>query len=167
MTTTSSTTAGTPQPEAPLPTPDLRQETYWDSPGMVSTSEEMTDPECWALATTQSTGRLAFIHDGLLDIFPVNFFVMAERIYFRTSPDGTIATTPLVQAAFQLDQANKEARSGWTIIFNGPVTPVEDPSLLTTLWGKPADEPWAPGQRDAFFTLSPTLVRGRRIGTSH
>jgi hypothetical protein len=143
------------------------QDAYWESPGVVRTSHVLPSSECWALATTQSAGRLGFFRDGLLDIFPVNYFVMADHVYFRTSADGTIATSYLEHAAFQIDAVDKEARSGWTILLNGPATRVEDPALLTTLWGRIVDEPWAPGQRDLFYDLAPTLVRGRRIGTTH
>ena len=143
------------------------QDEFWDSPGTVRTSTILTDLECWALATTRSSGRLGFFRDGLLDIFPVNYFVLDNHVYFRTSADGIIATSYLEHAAFQIDHVDKEAYSGWTILLNGPAVRVEDPSLLTTLWGKAIDEPWAPGQRDLFFDLAPTLVRGRRVGTTN
>jgi hypothetical protein len=143
------------------------QDTYWESAGASRASHVIPTSECWALATTQSAGRLGFFREGLLDIFPVNYLVIDEHLYFRTSEDGTIATSHLEHAAFQIDHVDKEARSGWTILLNGPATRVEDPTLLTTLWGKAVDEPWAPGQRDLFFDLAPTLVRGRRIGAAH
>ncbi len=141
--------------------------TFWESPGPMRTSTVLTQQECWALATTQSSGRLGFFRDGLLDILPVNYFVMADHVYFRTSVDGVIATSNLDRAAFQIDHVDKEAFSGWTILLNGPAARVEDPALLTTLWGRAIDEPWAPGQRDLFLEMAPTLVRGRRVGTTH
>ncbi|MHA7209198.1 pyridoxamine 5'-phosphate oxidase family protein [Arthrobacter sp. MDT1-65] len=146
-------------------TPD--QDAYWNSPGALRTSEELAPSECWALATTRSTGRLGFFRDGLLDIFPVNYVVLDEHVYFRTSADGTIATSYLDHAAFQLDHVDGDARTGWTILLNGPATRVEDPALLTTLWGRSVDEPWASGQRDVFYSLAPAHVRGRRVGTAH
>ncbi len=143
------------------------QDAYWDSPGALRTSDQIPPSECWALATTQTMGRLGFLRDGLLNIFPVNYFVLDDHVYFRTSADGTIATGHLDHAAFQIDQVNKTSSDGWTILFNGPATPVKDPELLTILWGKAVDEPWASGQRDLFHSLAPTHVRGRRAGTAH
>lgn len=140
---------------------------YWDSPGSLRTSDALVPSESWALATTRSTGRLGFFRDGLLDIFPVNYFVIDERVYFRTSTDGIIATSLLEHAAFQVDHVDRDTHSGWTILLNGPVSRVDDPALLTTLWGKAVDEPWAPGQRDRFYSLTPTHVRGRRVSTTH
>jgi hypothetical protein len=167
MTTSPSTSPDAPKIGASPTTVSADSYTYWDSPDAARTSEVLSSTECWALATTQAMGRLGVLHNGLLDIFPVNYFVMADHLYFRTSTAGTIATSYLEHAAFQIDHIDKEARSGWTILFNGLLSRVEDPSLLTTLWGKSMDEPWAPGQRDLFFNLSPNLVRGRHIGIRH
>jgi hypothetical protein len=159
----------------PSSTPDLSmpgtappgEGDFWNAPGNITTSNALTDLECWALATTQPTGRIGFVRMGELDIFPVNHFVVGDHLYFRTSADGTIGTSFLNHAALQVDHVDRENRSGWTVLFNGPVARVEDSSLLTTLWGKAVDEPWAPGPRDQFLSLTPALVRGRRIGTAH
>ncbi len=142
-------------------------ETYWDTPGTLRASDTLTPSECWALATTQSTGRLGFFREGLLDIFPVSYVILDERVYFRTSVDGVIATSDLNHVAFQIDQVNQEARSGWSVLANGPATPVEDEALLTRLWGMTMEEPLAPGRRDRFYCLAPTHLRGRRVGTAH
>ncbi len=148
-----------------MTTPD--QGVYWDSPGSLRASHELPPSECWALATTRTTGRLGFFRDGLLDIFPVNYFVLAENLYFRTSADGIIATSSLVHAAFQIDHADRTTSTGWTLLFNGPASRIDEPELLTVLWGKAVEGPWAPGRRDVFYGLCPTLVRGRRVDTTH
>lgn len=142
------------------------QDSYWEAPGTLYASDALTPAQCWALATTRSTGRLGFFHAGLLNIFPINYFMLDEHVYFRTSAAGIIATSSLEHAAFQTDFADPTTRSGWTILVNGPATRVEDPDLLTTLWGKAAPEPWAPGLRDLFFRLVPGHVRGRRLHTT-
>ncbi len=133
---------------------------------MQNTAKALTSAQCWALAATHSAGRLGFFREGLLNIFPVNYFVRADHVYFRTSADGTIATSYLEHAAFQIDQIDRQARSGWTVLLNGPATRVEDPALLKTLWGEAVDEPWAPGQRNLFFALAPSMVRGRLMGAT-
>lgn len=85
-------------------------------------------------------GRLGFFREGLLNIFPVNYFVIDEHVYFRTRADGMFATSYLGHAAFQTDFADINTKSGWTVLANGPATRVEDPALLTTLWGKYTEE---------------------------
>ncbi|MFC3299198.1 pyridoxamine 5'-phosphate oxidase family protein [Arthrobacter agilis] len=147
-------------------TPPPRQDAYWETPGALHASDPLTPSQCWALATTQSVGRLGFFREGLLDIFPVNFFVLDERVYFRTRADGVIATSHLEHAAFQIDHTDATTQSGWTILVNGPAIRVDDPDTLTILWGKAAEEPWAPGLRDLFFELTAVQVRGRRLRTA-
>ncbi|THJ67469.1 pyridoxamine 5'-phosphate oxidase family protein [Arthrobacter echini] len=147
-------------------TSTTNNDAYWDTPGALRASDALTPSECWALATTQSTGRLGFFREGLLDIFPVSYLVLDERLYFRTSPDGVIATSDLSRVAFQVDQVNQQARTGWSVLANGPATPVEDEALLTRLWGRTMDEPLAPGRRDRFYSLAPVRLRGRRVGTA-
>ncbi|WP_448182642.1 pyridoxamine 5'-phosphate oxidase family protein [Arthrobacter sp. CP30] len=144
-----------------------RQDSYWDSPGTLHASEVLTPSQCWALATTQTMGRLGFLREGLLNIFPVNYFVLDEHVYFRTRADGLIATSYLEHAAFQTDFVDMTTQSGWAILVNGPATRVQDPDRLSILWGKVAEEPWAPGLRDLFFDFTPEHVRGRRFHTTH
>ncbi|WP_247826169.1 pyridoxamine 5'-phosphate oxidase family protein [Arthrobacter antioxidans] len=143
-----------------------RQDSYWDMPGALHASEALTPSQCWALATTQSLGRLGFFHEGFLNIFPVNYFVLDEHLYFRTRADGTIASSYLEHAGFQVDLTDRNTQSGWTVLANGPATRVEDPALLTTLWGKVSEEPWAPGLRDLFYEMAPIRLRGRRLSTA-
>ncbi|WP_035771612.1 pyridoxamine 5'-phosphate oxidase family protein [Arthrobacter sp. Br18] len=140
---------------------------YWDAPGLLRASETLSTEECWALATRQTMGRIGFSHDGLLNIFPLNYFVHDNGIYFRASPDGIMARSSLENVAFQADLVNRDTRSGWTILANGPAARIDDPELLTTLWGTHAEEPWAPGQRNAFYGIKPTQIRGRRVHTTN
>ncbi|MHA7276465.1 pyridoxamine 5'-phosphate oxidase family protein [Arthrobacter sp. Hz1] len=60
--------------------------------------------------------RRKHIHDG--------------GVYFRTSEDGMIARSQLTQATFQLDHIDLAARSGWTVLVNGPANRITDPALL-------------------------------------
>lgn len=57
-----------------------------------------------------------------------------DHVYFRTSADGTIATSYLDHAASQIDHVAKDAPGGWTILLNGPATRVTNSALLAILW---------------------------------
>lgn len=92
---------------------------------------------------------------------------MADHLYLRTTADRTIVTSHLDHASFQIDHVDEEARHGWSILLNGPITQVDDPSLLRDFWSKAIDEPQDRGHRDAFFNLTPSLIRGHRIGSNH
>lgn len=136
---------------------------FWDAPGLLRASDQLSTDECWALIAGQTTGRIGFLHEGQVTIWPLNCIVYDRGVYFRTAEDGVIARSGLERAAFQLDHIESVARSGWTILVNGRVERVTDPGLLTTLWGRPTDEPWAPGQRNVFFGITGDRISGRRV----
>ncbi|MHA7155733.1 pyridoxamine 5'-phosphate oxidase family protein [Arthrobacter sp. TMN-50] len=140
---------------------------FWDTPGLLRASQTLNADECWALMAGQTTGRIGFLYEGMVTIFPLNCIVYDGGVYFRTSEDAVIARSQLEQAAFQLDHIDTPTRSGWTILVNGPVNRITDPALLKTLWGSRADEPWAPGQRNVFFGISPRKISGRRLRAAH
>lgn len=136
---------------------------FWDAPGLLRASDQLSTDECWALIAGQTTGRIGFLYEGQVTIWPLNCIVYDRGVYFRTAEDGVIARSGLERAAFQLDHIDSVARSGWTILVNGRVERVTDPGLLTTLWGRPTDEPWAPGQRNVFFGITGDRICGRRV----
>ena len=140
---------------------------FWDTPGLLRASEQLNAEECWALMAGQTTGRIGFLHDGLVTIFPLNCIVHDRAVYFRTAAEGVIATSQLERAAFQLDHLDTVTRSGWTILVNGSLERISDPELLKTLWGSRADEPWAPGQRNVFFGIAVQKISGRRVHPAH
>ncbi|MHA7262186.1 pyridoxamine 5'-phosphate oxidase family protein [Arthrobacter sp. TMN-37] len=139
---------------------------FWEMPGTLHASAELSPDECWSLLTTQRAGRIGFSKNGSLYIFPVNYLVHAGGIYFRTSAEGELGRAPLGASAFQVDSVQPEAMAGWTVLAQGSPEPVEDEALLKTLWGRAVEEPWASGLRTRFVGLRPTAISGRRVGTA-
>ncbi|MDQ0735091.1 pyridoxamine 5'-phosphate oxidase family protein [Arthrobacter agilis] len=167
MTTTSSATPDPSTSRTRHNSPIEHQDAYGESEGGLNAAKALTSAQCWALAATQSAGRLGFFRDGVLDIVPVSYFMMADHVYFRTSTEGTNAASYLEHAAFQIDRIDTEARSGWSVLLNGSATRVADPSLVRPLWAEAVDQPWAAGQRDQFFNLARSMARGRLMGATH
>ncbi len=139
---------------------------FWEMPGTLHASTELSADECWALLMTQTTGRIGFSREGSIYIFPVNYLVHEQGIYFRTSEDGDIGRGPLEKAAFQVDELRAAEMAGWTVLAQGSAVPVSDEALLTVLWGRASEEPWAGGLRQRFVGIRPISVAGRRVGTA-
>ena len=139
---------------------------FWEMPGTLHASEELSADECWALLTTQRTGRIGFTRDGSLYIFPVNYLVHDGGIYFRTSEEGELGRAPLGASAFQTDSVQPEAMAGWTVLAQGQPEHIEDEELLKVLWGRAGEEPWAGGLRSRFIGIRPHALSGRRVGTA-
>lgn len=143
---------------------DPREDDYRGQPGTLHMSEELSDTRCWALLSTQKTGRFGFLKDGAVHIYPVNYLVQDGAIYFRTRDDGDIGSLlPLEGCAFQVDQVRSEAMAGWTVFANGTANVVRDEALLTELWGRAAEEPWAGGSRTTFVEIQPSRISGRSV----
>lgn len=143
---------------------DPREADYRGMPGTLHTSEELTDTRCWALLSTQQTGRFGFVRHGSVFIYPVNYLVHGEAIYFRTREDGDIVgELPLGNCTFEVDEVKAEAMAGWSVLAHGRAEVVADEALLTELWGRSAEEPWAGGSRTTFVGIQPDRVTGRSV----
>ena len=143
---------------------DSREDEWRGQPGTLHMSEDLSDTRCWALLSTHQTGRIGFLRNGAVQIYPVNYLVHDGALYFRTRDDGDIGSLlPLNGCAFQVDEVRSEAMAGWSVLANGTADAVRDEALLTELWGRSAEEPWAGGSRTTFVGIQPTQISGRSV----
>jgi nitroimidazol reductase NimA-like FMN-containing flavoprotein (pyridoxamine 5'-phosphate oxidase superfamily) len=125
--------------------------------------ELLTEDECRALLATGEVGRIGISMGAMPAIFPVNYRVLDDAIFFRTS-DGskmTAATNGEV-VAFEVDDYQMKERTGWSVLAIGTAHVVEPDApehqtLETTL------APMADGRRPALVRIDPAFVSGRRI----
>ncbi len=126
--------------------------------------EDLGADECWRLLGAAKVGRIAFLEGQRIQVFPVNHVVLEHAIYFRTSPYGPAGLHLRdASASFQVDEYDVAAQTGWSVLATGTAAPVEDPSLLATLWGSTGPEPWAAGLRSLFISLDVGHLSGRRV----
>lgn len=136
----------------------------WDTTGP-HRSEDLTENECWALLAGRGTGRVAYEDNGRVLVFPVNYVVHGQAVYFRTARDGVLSGgLDFRNASFQIDEHNADRMDGWSVLLSGRAEAVLDPDLLSTLWGRRMAEPWGGGQRDVFIGIEPAVMTGRRVG---
>ena len=128
-------------------------------------SEDLTETECWALLAGNGTGRVAYEDNGRVLVFPVNYVVHEQAVYFRTARDGVLGGgLDFRNASFQIDDHDSTRMDGWSVLLSGRAEAVQDPGLLSTLWGRRMDEPWGGGARDMFIGIEPSVLTGRRVG---
>jgi nitroimidazol reductase NimA-like FMN-containing flavoprotein (pyridoxamine 5'-phosphate oxidase superfamily) len=122
--------------------------------------------DCLELLERGSVGRLAVvIGEGPPVIRPVNYaFDRATRsIVIRTAAGSKLVGLLVsARAAFEIDEVNVEARSGWSVIVTGVCEEVTSPAAIERLQ-RLGLEPWAPGERAHWITLHAGSVSGRRI----
>ncbi|MFT7598026.1 MAG: nitroimidazol reductase NimA-like FMN-containing flavoprotein [Acidimicrobiales bacterium] len=125
--------------------------------------EHLTEDECWQLLGTKRVGRLAVSIANSPDIFPVNFRLEDETIVVKTAAGLKLAAATLGPAvAFEVDDLEEMRHSGWSVVVRGPAEEIvlSDEVLAAE---RLLVEPWADGERNRLFRISPLHVSGRRI----
>jgi uncharacterized protein len=125
---------------------------------------EILDPEeCRALLAKAPLGRIVFTQRALPAVQPVNFTVDDGDVVIRTGEGSKLAAaTRNAIVAFEVDDFDVDSRTGWSVVVVGPARVVSDPEETARLKELPL-RPWAPGQRENFIRIRPTLISGRRI----
>jgi nitroimidazol reductase NimA-like FMN-containing flavoprotein (pyridoxamine 5'-phosphate oxidase superfamily) len=120
--------------------------------------------ECLRLLASHSFGRLAVAMDSPV-IRPVNYVFdeSSQSVAFRTA-DGSKFHAMLIngKAAFEIDEIDPRARTGWSVIIVGMTEDVTDPRERRRL-DHLALETWTPGPKAHWMRIRAWTVTGRRI----
>jgi nitroimidazol reductase NimA-like FMN-containing flavoprotein (pyridoxamine 5'-phosphate oxidase superfamily) len=147
-----------PGPVAPGPRPSTR------SQGTALRPRELTTEECRERLAAGTTGRIGWSSGGVQQILPVSYAVHAGRVVFRTSPYGVLHhLSHPTNVAFEIDQVDAVAGTGWSVVVQGRAEGVVLPQELVALWARPDIEPWAPGTRNLFIAITTHTISGRVV----
>ncbi|ACY96096.1 MULTISPECIES: pyridoxamine 5'-phosphate oxidase family protein [Thermomonospora] len=131
----------------------------YDSGGL----EILDEDECRALLAKAPLGRIVFTQRALPAIQPVNFTVDNGDVIIRAAQGTKLAAAARnAIVAFEVDDFDEASRTGWSVVIVGPARVVSDPKEVARLQELPL-RPWAPGRREHFIRIRPTLISGRRI----
>ena len=135
--------------------------------GTALAREEVLDrEECLRLLGTRRLGRVAVAVEGWSPLIrPVNyrFDPASQSVVFR-SGRGT-KLTGLLRAhavAFEVDEIDEAARTGWSVIVSGRAEEVIRTDDLAHVEALGLD-PWVPGDVPHWFRVRTEMVSGRRI----
>ncbi len=123
------------------------------------------ESECLDLLTTTTVGRVAFVDDDdRLQLLPLNFGLIDDRIYFRTAPDSVLASlaTPR-RVAFGVDHHADVFREGWNVTVRGTTRQVVEPAVIQCVTSWSRLHPWAKGTRDLVIALDRESAEGRWV----
>jgi hypothetical protein len=126
---------------------------------------EVLDPDaCWRLLARDDVGRLAIVIGATPAIFPMNHVVDGRTIVFRTDPGTKLAQVGRSRAAFEVDQIDRDTRTGWSVVAVGRLEELTrfDAAALARAQALPVD-PWAGGDKDHWLRLIVDRVTGRRL----
>jgi nitroimidazol reductase NimA-like FMN-containing flavoprotein (pyridoxamine 5'-phosphate oxidase superfamily) len=129
--------------------------------------EILSDFQCRQLLASKSIGRIAFPLAGETEVFPVNYSTDGDVVVFRTAAGTKLEQAPVARVAFEVDDWDAQARTGWSVVLKGiaqEVTSGNDP-FSAALRARNV-EPLAPGEHEHWIAIYPALMSGRRFRRS-
>ena len=123
--------------------------------------EVLTEEQCWTLLHSSGLGRLATVAKGLVDIFPINYLVTDELLYFRSGPGSklmSLTSAPLVA----LEADGFDGRWHWSVVIHGSAKRLDSDDEIENS-GINRFAPWSHEPKFNFVRITPTDITGRRI----
>jgi nitroimidazol reductase NimA-like FMN-containing flavoprotein (pyridoxamine 5'-phosphate oxidase superfamily) len=131
----------------------------------IVTMYELGEDVCRQMLARCTFGRVAFGNDDEgLTILPVNCLYSHDAVLFRAQAGSALDHLGAGRVvAFEADQIDPVAESGWSVLVRGTATHLRDPERLAAL-AEATTHPWAPGPHDRWVEIHPQQITGRIIG---
>ncbi|MFF2993266.1 pyridoxamine 5'-phosphate oxidase family protein [Streptomyces sp. NPDC057950] len=125
---------------------------------------ELGRQECLVLLVRAPVGRIVHTRHALPAVLPVTFCLDADSaVLLRTAAGSDLArSVDGVVVAFEADEVDARARSGWSVVVTGRATVVTDPAEHGRL-SRTGPRSWVATPRDVFIRIEPELVTGREL----
>jgi nitroimidazol reductase NimA-like FMN-containing flavoprotein (pyridoxamine 5'-phosphate oxidase superfamily) len=127
---------------------------------------ELRREECLRLLAGTVVGRIVFTEGALPAAHPVTYLLDGEEIVFCAANGGKLAAATLHHVvAFEVDEIDVPARSGWSVLGVGQAYEVTDPVRLAAL----ADHlpmSWTPNRGSHTVAVPLQRLTGRRLGSA-
>lgn len=123
--------------------------------------------DCLERTRSMPMGRVAFHDRGDFAVLPVTHVVDNLTIAFRARWDSRLAETVREGAvAFEVDDFDPISRTGWSVLFRGVATTVDDDAECRRL-EELLDSPWEGAPEENFWIrIRPEEVTGRELATN-
>jgi len=126
----------------------------------------LTEAEAVALLSTEQVGRLVYTRRALPAVTPVNYALRDGAIWIWTASASSMAQAVRgAVVAFEVDELDMAARSGWSVTVLGVAELVVDPAEIERAL-ELGPEPWVPGRKAHLIRIPLQMVSGRRIQVS-
>ncbi|GHD55417.1 MULTISPECIES: pyridoxamine 5'-phosphate oxidase family protein [Streptomyces] len=125
---------------------------------------ELDREECLRLLERAPIGRVVHTRHALPAVLPVNFCLDVDSaVLMRTSADSELAAAvDGVVIAFEADEVDATAHSGWSVVVTGRATVVTDPVEHGRL-ALTGPRSWVSAPEEVFIRIEPELVTGRQL----
>ncbi|MFF0789125.1 pyridoxamine 5'-phosphate oxidase family protein [Streptomyces spiralis] len=125
---------------------------------------ELQRQECLRLLATAQVGRIVHTRHALPAVLPVNFALDGDgAVLLRTSADSELVrAVDGAVVAFEADEVDTAAHSGWSVVVTGRASVVTDPADRRRL-ARSGPSSWVSSPREVFVRIDPELVTGREL----
>jgi uncharacterized protein len=125
--------------------------------------EVLSRDDCLRLLATATLGRVGVSSGALPSVLPVNFRFDGRQILIRTGVGTKLdAAVDNAVVAFEVDEIDPVAHTGWSVMVTGVARELTDPGELAGAQVPPLAR-WAPRDEHRVIAISTELVSGRRI----
>ncbi|WP_029264117.1 MULTISPECIES: pyridoxamine 5'-phosphate oxidase family protein [unclassified Microbacterium] len=123
---------------------------------------ELDEQQSYDLLSTTTIGRIGFVHDGRVQIHPVNFAVSGQELLLRTSPDGLLAdlTQAPVEVSFEVDYHDPIGSTAWSVLLHGSLSRAAE-EVAADITARV--HPWAGEDRSLPLVLHIDSISGRSV----
>ena len=119
------------------------------------------------LMATAPVGRSIYTRQAMPAVELVNFTIDAGDIVIRTAASGKLAAAIRgAVVAFEADDYDRSARTGWSVTAIGQAREVTDFARAERLRAV-GPHPWIPGDQPYFVTITPEVVNGRLLSSAN
>lgn len=125
---------------------------------------ELGTPECLRLLAKAPVGRVVHTRHALPAVLPVAFALDADSsIVLRTSAASELArAVEGVVVAFEADEIDTAALTGWSVVVTGRAALVTDPAAVERL-SRTGPRSWVAAPGEVFVRIEAELVTGREL----
>jgi hypothetical protein len=126
--------------------------------------QSLSEERCRELLASRRQGRIAWNSPTGPELLPVSYGLHAGQVAFRTAPYGVLSQLRHpTMVAFEIDDINPEAGTGWSVLVRGRAEAVTRSQDLSMLWGGEVGVPWAPGTRNLYILIHERSISGRTV----
>ena len=123
---------------------------------------QLDEAECGNLLRVEVSGGW-FFGLGKASCDSGQFKMLKEIIVFRSASDGEIVdSAPKSRSVSKSTRIDDAMSEGWSVLAAGTIHRVQPPAQLHEVEALDI-EPWAGGERNTYFCLRVTGLRGRKI----
>ncbi|MFF9777963.1 pyridoxamine 5'-phosphate oxidase family protein [Streptomyces sp. NPDC013978] len=125
---------------------------------------ELDRQECLRLLAKATVGRIVHTRQALPAVLPVNFSLDGEgSVVLRTSAASELArVVDGVVVAFEADEVDPAAHSGWSVVVTGRASIVTDPAQRARL-ARSGPRSWVASPQELFLRIEAERVTGREL----